>query len=149
MLLLPLRCLAGQPADPAALKAEAAGARRFGRVALGEHHLFLYRVLGLGGGYIAYADIDRWYIRHLEATVEVSSFSSYMFVVEYPTGMAFRSLPSTTRRKRSWTLCGTLSGRPTRRSPSGETPAAPPGRTGESVQRPSDKKEKSSPNREG
>lgn len=84
MLLLPLRCLAGQPADPAALKAEAAGARRFGRVALGEHHLFLYRVLGLGGGYIAYADIDRWYIRHLEATVEVSSFSSYMFVVEYP-----------------------------------------------------------------
>lgn len=90
MLLLPLRCLAGQPADPAALKAEAAGARRFGRVALGGDHLFLYRVLGLGGGYIAYADIDRWYIRHLEATVEVSSFSSYMFVVEYPHGDSFQ-----------------------------------------------------------
>lgn len=90
MLLLPLRCLAGQPADPAALKAEAAEAWRFGRVALGEHHLFLYRVLGLGGGYIAYADIDRWYIRHLEATVEVSSFSSYMFVVEYPHGDGFQ-----------------------------------------------------------
>lgn len=90
MLLLPLRCLAGQPADPAALKTEAAGARRFGRVALGGDHLFLYRVLGLGGGYIAYADIDRWYIRHLEATVEVSSFSSYMFVVEYPCGDGFQ-----------------------------------------------------------
>ncbi len=89
MLVLPLKCLAGTPADADALKAEQAAARRFGRVALGDEHLFLYRVLGLGGGYIAYKDIDRWYVRQLEATFEVSSFYSYLFVVEYPAGDGF------------------------------------------------------------
>lgn len=84
MTLLPLKCLAGQPADPQSLAAEQAEALRFGRVTLGQNHLFLYRPLGLGGGYIPYAAIDRWYVRQLEATFEVSSFYSYMFVVEYP-----------------------------------------------------------------
>jgi hypothetical protein len=83
MLLLPLKNLTGSPADAEDLRAERAAARSFGRVALGDEHLFLYRILGLGGGYIRYADIDRWYIRQIEATVEVSEFYSYMFVVEY------------------------------------------------------------------
>lgn len=84
MSLLPLKNLTGRPADPDALRAERAAAQKFGRVALGSQHLFLYRILGLGGGYIAYEDIDRWYVRQFEATVEVSEFYSYMFVVEYP-----------------------------------------------------------------
>lgn len=84
MSLLPLKNLTGRPADPEALRAERACAQSFGRVALGDKHLFLYRVLGLGGGFIAYEDIDRWYIRQIEATVEVSEFYSYMFVIEYP-----------------------------------------------------------------
>lgn len=84
MSLLPLKNLTGRPADPDALRAERAHAQKFGRVALGDKHLFLYRILGLGGGFLAYEDIDRWYIRQIEATVEVSEFYSYMFVVEYP-----------------------------------------------------------------
>lgn len=84
MSLLPLKNLTGRPADPDALRAERAAAPKFGRVALGDTHLFLSRILGLGGGFIAYEDIDRWYIRQIEATVEVSEFYSYMFVIEYP-----------------------------------------------------------------
>ncbi len=83
MSLLPLKNLTGRPADADALRAERAQAQRFGRVALGSQHLFLSRILGLGGGFIAYEDIERWYIRQLEATVEVSEFYSYMFVIEY------------------------------------------------------------------
>ena len=83
MSLFSYRPLCGAAADAAALQAERRAAQRFGRVALGETHLFLGRILGLGGGYIAYRDIERWYIRQCEAQVEPSTFYSYMFVIEY------------------------------------------------------------------
>lgn len=83
MSLLPYHALTGAAADPAALEAERKAAVHYGRVFIGAKHLFLGRILGLGGGYIAYPDIERWYIRQCEANVEPSTFYSYMFVVEY------------------------------------------------------------------
>ncbi|MCI2046259.1 MAG: hypothetical protein LKJ90_00900 [Faecalibacterium sp.] len=86
MSFLSYHALAGAPAEKEALRAEYAAAQKFGRVALGTNHLFLSRVLGLGGSYIAYPDIRRWFIRQCEATVEVSTFYSYLFVVDYGDG---------------------------------------------------------------
>jgi hypothetical protein len=89
MQLIPMKNLTGSPVQEETLRAEHAAAKKFGRVALGDTHLFMSRILGLGGGFIAYEDIDRWYVRQLEATVEVSEFYSYMFVVEYAKGDKF------------------------------------------------------------
>jgi hypothetical protein len=86
MSLLPYRPLAGLPAEKEHLSDELALAQRFGRVFLGAEHIFLSRILWLGGSYIAYPDITRWYIRQCEATVEVSTFYSYLFVIEYGDG---------------------------------------------------------------
>ncbi|MCC8099400.1 MAG: hypothetical protein LIO78_04960 [Clostridiales bacterium] len=58
-------------------------ARRIKGVRFGAECLYLSRFAGLGGRYIPYRDIVRWYIQLKEATGGEATFHSYRLVVNY------------------------------------------------------------------
>lgn len=58
-------------------------ARHIKGVRFGAECLYLSRFAGLGGYYISYRDIARWYIQLREATGGEATFHSYRLVVNY------------------------------------------------------------------
>lgn len=83
MPLLPYRPLTGAPLPEQERKADFAAAERIHNVRFGTKCVYLGRLAGLGGHYIRYEDITRWFIHMEAATGGEATFHMFRLVVNY------------------------------------------------------------------